>query len=140
MRALFTLWEEDGSTCRNSVRRATLLENGNPETERQAQVGDGLKTKTCPGKDITRYARITRKMVLEAWPEIIDALVARARNGRYQEIKLLIELCDLGNVDPDQSNNERQRHLCDALLDGLGLTFEPRENPGAEAANLPHSD
>ncbi len=78
-------------------------------------------------------------MVLEAWPEIIDALVARARSGRYQEIKLLIELCDLGTVDPDQLNDERQRQLCDALMEGLRLTFGPPENPGTEAASLPHS-
>lgn len=82
-------------------------------------------------RDITKYSRIARRLVQEAWPEIVGALIAKARSGRYHEIKLLIELCDLSNTDATQWKDERQRQLCDALMDGLELSPEPaEEKPG----------
>ena len=104
-----------------------------PVSGRAAGAGSGRGGDENPSRDrdITKYARVARKLLQEAWPEIVAALVAKAKNGRYQEIRLLLELCDLARVDRNQVKEERQRQLCDALMDGLGL------RPAAETAFKP---
>lgn len=95
-------------------------------------------------RDITTYTQVARKKVGESWPEIVTALVMKARNGRYHETKLLLDLCDLSNIDENEVKYEKQRQLCDALLEGLGLVppeeaVEPDGKSGGEKNSSSHA-
>lgn len=83
-------------------------------------------------ENITKYAEYARGLVLAAWSEIVQGLIKKAADGGYQQAKLLLDLCDLTNMDASQLNEQRRQQLCDVLLEGLGLSPEQPERRGAE--------
>lgn len=86
-------------------------------------------------ENITKYAEQARGLVLAAWPEIVQGLIKKAMSGGYQQTKLLLDLCDLTNVDAPQLNEQRKEQLCDALLEGLGLLSAQPKDQAIEAGN-----
>ena len=83
-------------------------------------------------EDVTQHTEIARELVLAAWPGIVQGLIKKAKSGGYQHAKLLLELGELTGTDNSQLNNQRQRQLCDALLEGLGLPAEQVEDAAAK--------
>lgn len=71
--------------------------------------------------NISKYTDSARQLVFEAWPEIVQGLIKKAAEGGYQQAKLLLDVCHL--IEPDGSlfEEERQRQLCDVLMEGLEL-------------------
>ncbi len=83
-------------------------------------------------EDVTQHTEMARALVLAAWPGIVQGLIKKAKSGGYQHAKLLLELGALTGTDNSQLNNQRQRQLCDALLDGLGLPEKQLEDAEAK--------
>lgn len=72
-------------------------------------------------ENFARHAELARKLVLQAWPEIVSGLIKKAAGGGYQHTKLLLELCEIADKEDSQLDNQRKEQLCDALLGGMGL-------------------
>ncbi len=85
-------------------------------------------------EDMSQYAEQARRLVLEAWPEIVRGLIKKAASGGYQQAKLLLELCDLANADVSTVNEQRRQQLCDALLEGLGLSPDKPDDEVAKGS------
>ncbi|MBA3916561.1 MAG: hypothetical protein H0X25_22490 [Acidobacteriales bacterium] len=83
---------------------------------------------------MSQYAEQARRLVLEAWPEIVRGLIKKAASGGYQQAKLLLELCDLANADVSTVNEQRRQQLCDALLEGLGLSPDKPDDEVAKGS------
>jgi hypothetical protein len=84
---------------------------------------------------ITKYAEQARGLVLAAWPEIVQGLIKKATSGGYQQTKLLLDLCDLTNMDASQLNEQRKEQLCDVLLEGLSLSLAQPKDQAAQAGH-----
>lgn len=73
-------------------------------------------------ENIKNYIKLTRGLVLAAWPDIVQGLIKKAVSGGYQQAKLLLDLCDLTNVDASKLDKQDRQQLCDVLLEGLMLS------------------
>jgi len=85
-----------------------------------------------PEGNVTKRAALARQLVLAAWPGIVQGLIKKAMSGGCPQTKLLLELCDLASMDASDLNDERKRQLCDALLEGLGLSSAQPEDQASK--------
>lgn len=119
-----------------SARNATARGSRSQKGAAAARTGRGFDRSTSGDgnlvreEDVTQHTEMARALVLAAWPGIVRGLIKKAKSGGYQHAKLLLELGELtGNL---QVNDQRQRQLCDALLEGLGLPEEQVEEAAAK--------
>ena len=101
-----------GLTKRRSVRKSAAV------VVKEKSV-DGILS---PEENIKKYIKLTRGLVLAAWPDIVQGLIKKAASGGYQQAKLLLDLCDLTNVDASRLDEQDRQQLCDVLLEGLMLS------------------
>lgn len=80
---------------------------------------------------------VTRQLVLAAWADLIEGQIRKAKNGGYQQFKLLVDLCGLDNQDESEIERRRREQLCDVLLEGL--TLSPRTGQSQQAPGLQRS-
>jgi hypothetical protein len=71
---------------------------------------------------------IARELVLAAWADLIQGQISKAKEGGYQQFKLLIDLCGLKIPDESEQEAKQRQTLCDVLLEGL--TLSPRADRG----------
>jgi len=115
---------------RNAPVRQKVTRKSVPTFNRGRVENTALSTK---GK--MPYCELARSEVLTAWPQILEGLIDKAMSGGYQQVKLLLELCDLSSMDPPESKQQHKRELCDALLEGLRLQLPEPERSMAECAS-----
>lgn len=83
------------------------------------------------------HAEQALKLVLEAWPEIIQGLIEKATGGGYQQAKLLLDVSGLARMAAKQMSDQKKKQLCDALLDGLQI---PTDRAERQLEKHPESD
>jgi hypothetical protein len=105
-----------------------------PSRKRTASVSSGqdVDGNLSIEENITKYAEQARRLVLAEWHGIVQGLIKKAKSGGYQQTKLLLDLCDLSNMDASQLNEQRREQLCDVLLKGLKLSSAQPEDETAE--------
>ncbi len=96
-------------------------------------------------EDLAKHAELARALVLKSWTGIVQGLIKKAKTGGYQQTKLLLDLCEL-TKDGSELSGQHKEQLCDALLEGLGLSSAERreracnsEDSGAPG-NMPASE
>ena len=80
-------------------------------------------------EDAARHTETARDLVLEAWPKIVQGLIKKATGGGYQQTKLLLDLCGITGSEVAALDEQRRQQLCDALLEGLGLSTAQMDAP-----------
>lgn len=86
-----------------------------------------------PSEITDRHTEMARQLVLASWSAIVQGLIKKAKAGGYQQTKLLLDLCALTDIDASQLNEQHKQQLCDALLDGLRLSSDPKAGIADEA-------
>lgn len=92
------------------------------------------RKKQAGGEEFGASAEAIRAMIAASWPEIVEGLIEKAREGNYQHAKLLLEFFAQVQTAGD-TNQEEREELCDALLRNLSwsgnTTSQPRQTEAA---------
>ena len=88
------------------------------------------ETRSEARKTKAEVARQGEQLVIEAYPDILDALIAKAKEGSYQHAKLLFDLVDAAPSKPkDDADDLPGPSLAEILIERLQLMEE--EEPGS---------
>lgn len=85
-----------------------------------------------PGKP--QAAGSTRQMVVDAAPEIIHALILKAKEGSYLHARMLFEFAGLTG---GSEAGERESPLVAILMKELGLSIPPDPEAASDGAEQP---
>ncbi len=85
------------------------------------------------------YVDQARSLVMESWPEIIQGLISKSREGGYQHAKLLIDICGMLKERSHDGETKDEQQLCDVLLKSLQIYMtrgtEINENERVKSKN-----
>ena len=108
----------------SSTRSAIGKRRNGSRTHKVNEVEESLKRTLLCSEIPADFSGPARELVLASWPAIVEGLIKKARAGGYQQTKLLLDLSSLTNADSSHWNDQRKEQLCDALLEGLGLSSD----------------